>query len=74
MTQLADEKVWHLLRLNAQIMGWSQITRTERLEHLLAIKEADDASHYQTLHLFYEQIATPEERKRMISGGYHPKC
>ncbi|GEM_PF-1256497 len=74
MTLLSDEKVWHLLRLNAQNVGWSTIIQTEVLEHFFAIMDKNDASVYKTLHLFYEKIATPEERKQMLMGGYQPKC
>jgi hypothetical protein len=74
MTQLADEKVWHLLRLNVKNVGWPHIIRTEILEHFFAIRDNNDASTYKTLHLFYEKIATPEERKHMLAGGYQPLC
>ncbi len=74
MTQLADDKVWHLLRLNAQNVGWAHIIRTEILEHFFAIRDGGNASTYKTLHIFYEKVATPEERKQMLSAGYQPKC
>ncbi len=74
MAHLSDEKVWYLLRLNALNVGWAQIICTERLEHSFAIRDNNDASTYKTLHLFYEKVATPKERKQMLSAGYQPKC
>ncbi len=65
---------WELIRINAASMGWPYVIGKETLLHMQAMANESDLSHYQTLHMFYEKVATPEERKQMLRACYKPVC
>jgi len=69
-----DGITWEMIRINATCMGWRYIIGKETLLHVQAMARENSPTHYQTLHIFYRDIATPTERKQMLSAGYRLVC
>ena len=74
MQNRTENLSWELIRLNSALMGWPFIIRRETAQHTMAIIMVDDLSHYQTLHMFYQEVASASEREQMLKAGYQPVC
>jgi len=72
MPHSQNQESWESLRLSAVLNGWEPVLRKEAIRHFVHLRVQNDTSHYQTLHIFFNDIATPDEQQQMLAAGYRP--